>query len=251
MFPSIRLLPVTIIAATLLFGLKIGALWQGAGTVWLGASPAIAKEHEKAAGENKPRDLAAEQQAEQEAAKTKAAADAVAAAEAEAAAKPKRRDVLSEQDPSLFSGTELGLLENLVERRKELEARATEFEVRENLLAATEKRIDGKIAELKQIEDTIRGLLREHDKREEQQLRRLVKVYENMKAKDAARIFDQLDLEILLDVAERMREAKMAPILANMSSEKANALTVEMATRRRMPEVDEALGAASGGSTAN
>ena len=47
---------------------------------------------------------------------------------------------------------------------------------------------------------------------------------------------EQLDMDILLDVTERMREQKMAPVLAAMDPEKAKSLTVELATRRRLPE---------------
>ena len=57
-----------------------------------------------------------------------------------------------------------------------------------------------------------------------------------MKPKDAARIFTELDMEILLDVAERMREVKMAPILAAMAAVRAKQVTVRLALRRKLPE---------------
>ncbi len=66
-------------------------------------------------------------------------------------------------------------------------------------------------------------------------MKSLVKIYENMKSKDAARILEELDMDILLELAERMREAKMAPILAQMDLNKAKAITVELATRRQLP----------------
>jgi flagellar motility protein MotE (MotC chaperone) len=52
-----------------------------------------------------------------------------------------------------------------------------------------------------------------------------------MKPKEAARIFDTLDMDILLSVVEQMRGRKMAPILANMNPEVAQRLTVELAAR--------------------
>ena len=63
-----------------------------------------------------------------------------------------------------------------------------------------------------------------------------MKIYENMKPKDAARIFEQLEIDVLLLIAERMREARIAPILAKMSPAKAKAITVELATRRPIPK---------------
>lgn len=56
-------------------------------------------------------------------------------------------------------------------------------------------------------------------------------MYENMKPKDAARIFDTLDMDILLSVVEQMRGRKMSPILAAMNPEVAQRLTVELAAR--------------------
>jgi len=56
-----------------------------------------------------------------------------------------------------------------------------------------------------------------------------------MKPKDAARVFDTLDMPILLDVLQRMKERLAAPILANMDPERAKSVTVELAQRRQLP----------------
>ena len=61
--------------------------------------------------------------------------------------------------------------------------------------------------------------------------------------KDAARIFEDLAMDTLLEVAERMAERKLAPVMAKMNPEKARAMTVELSQLRRMPSV----GAPSGG----
>jgi flagellar motility protein MotE (MotC chaperone) len=50
-------------------------------------------------------------------------------------------------------------------------------------------------------------------------------MYENMKPKDAAAIFNELDMPVLLGVAKAMNPRKMAPILARMTPLKAKALT--------------------------
>lgn len=57
-----------------------------------------------------------------------------------------------------------------------------------------------------------------------------------MKPKDAARIWEELDLEVLLDVAELMKEAKIAPILADMDAVKAKTVTSELRSRRQLPK---------------
>ena len=224
----VRILPVTMAAAALLFTVKVVDVWRGA-TEGLGVIGAA-----EARAEDKP----AAAEAAPESPAMQAAPDPALSDERSAA------DTLASKDPSLFSKSEIELLENLARRRDEIEQRAREVEMRENLLQATENRIDQKINDLKQIEDRIQGMLRQFDKEEEAQIKSLVKVYENMKPKDAARIFNRLEMDILLDVVERMKEKKMAPVLAQMSPEKAEALTVELATRRQLPESDsQAAGA--------
>lgn len=135
-----------------------------------------------------------------------------------------------------FSRAEIEMLQSLTERRETLDLRARELDIRGNLLSAAELRIDEKIARLKIIEATIQELLGRHDDQEEKKLLSLVRIYENMKPKQAARIFEELDIEILIDVAERMNERKFAPILAQMNPERAKTVTVEIRTRKQLPE---------------
>ena len=52
-----------------------------------------------------------------------------------------------------------------------------------------------------------------------------------MKPKDAARIFDRLDLKILVEVSTQMNPRKMSEVLAQMTPEAAERLTVELANR--------------------
>jgi flagellar motility protein MotE (MotC chaperone) len=56
-------------------------------------------------------------------------------------------------------------------------------------------------------------------------------MYTNMKPKDAARIFDRLDMTILAEVATKMNPRIMSAILAQMKPETAERLTVELANR--------------------
>jgi flagellar motility protein MotE (MotC chaperone) len=129
------------------------------------------------------------------------------------------------------SPAEQAILERLQERRAELDARARELEMRESLLRAAEKRVEGRVAELKELEQ--RAGAADHVKQEGDAARfkNLVTMYENMKAKDAAKIFDRLDLKILVEVATQINPRRMSDILAQMSAETAERLTVELAVR--------------------
>ncbi len=127
-------------------------------------------------------------------------------------------------------------MQDLAARREQLEQRARELDIRENLLEAAEQRIEDQIAELREIEASIQALIQQHDAQEERKLRSLVRVYETMKPKDAARIFNELDLDILLDVAELMNERRLAPVLAAMNPQRATTVTIEIRTRKQLPE---------------
>ena len=141
-------------------------------------------------------------------------------------------------DPFNLGKSQIELLQSLADRRKELEERERTLVQREGLLAAAEHRIDQKIGELNGIKAEIEDLIRKYDKQEEEQLASLVKIYETMKAKDAAKIFDALDMDILLQVIERMKASKTAPVLAAMTPERAKEVTARIAERRKMPDIN-------------
>lgn len=107
----------------------------------------------------------------------------------------------------------------------------SDLEMRERLLEAAEKRVDAKIAELRQLETRLKQLSGVQEEQAAKQFASLVKVYETMKPKDAARIFEKLDLNVQLAVAHRMKEAKMAAILAEMNPDAAKSLTMALAER--------------------
>ena len=152
------------------------------------------------------------------------------AAAPNAPAKPGARD------PSSFSPAEIDLLQALSQRRAELDKRSDELDGREMMLKAAEQRIAEKIDALKKMEKSIDDLLQKKDEENEAKIKNIVKIYEIMKPQEAARIFEQLDMPVLLDVVEHMKEAKAAPILANMQPQKAKALTLALAERRQVPK---------------
>ena len=102
-------------------------------------------------------------------------------------------------------------------------------------MKAAEKRISKRVAELTLLQRTIQDLIKTHDDQQESKMKSLVKIYEAMKPKDAARIFEQLDLDTLLIVVERMKERRLAPVMAQMNPEKAKDITVQLSKLRELP----------------
>jgi flagellar motility protein MotE (MotC chaperone) len=103
--------------------------------------------------------------------------------------------------------------------------------MRENLLKAAEGRIEARIGELKQLEASVGVAQREKEDNDAKRMRSLVVMYEAMKPKDAARIFDRLELPILVDVTSAMKPAKVADVMAAMDADAAKRLTVALANR--------------------
>lgn len=234
-FSRIKFLPLTIFAATLMLTVKIGDIWDGFdghinGTIQV--SEAIAQPAEEdakpAAKDGQP--TAGEKTAEQA---------------VPAALKDEPQGQISKlitNDPTLLTPAEIDLLQQLAERRQVLESREQEFELRTGLLAAAESRIDKKVEELKVLRETISGLIKTFDAQQDAKLLSLVKIYENMKPKEAAKIFEELEMDTLLEVAERMKERKLAPIMAKMDPEKARDMTVELSRLRQLPPVGQQAG---------
>lgn len=242
MLQKIRLLPVLIVTATLVLGVKIEAVIEDAGqidfTSAMAQSEQAAEKDTEAKAEtgSKP----GPRQSEPEAAKSKAAkpkADEASAETGDGSVAATSTADAQAGDVSGFTRAELEVLQSLAKRREILGKQASQIELREGVLKATERRIEEKIARLKQLEAQIEELLKRNDQKEEEQIKSLVKVYEAMKPKEAARIFEQLDFVILVSVTMRMREVKMAAILARMDTARAKELTVKLATRRQLPKV--------------
>ena len=199
----LRLFPVLIVTALIALTVRVGDLWTGVGT--------IAWAQTASQGES-----------------VRSMPGAVSAAASEDPTPPEvegDRIMALPSDPFSLSDEEIDLLQALAERRKELDLRAHQLEQREALLLAVERRIDEKVGALKLLQKSIEG-------ETENQYKSLVKIYENMKPKDAARIFEELDMAILLPVTERMKERKLAAVLAKMNTTNAMALTTQLAQRR-------------------
>lgn len=224
MKPRFRLLPVVIFSATLALTLKVGAIWQDTGVA---ISAATAEETKKlAAGDKAPANAAKAE---------KPAAEGQDAPAKKTAANAKADGVGDEFDPSSVTQAEFEVLQRLAKRRAEIDKLRNDLALRENLLGATELRVNAKLDELKKLKALIEGLLKKHDEEQEAKLKSLVKIYETMKPKNAAKILERLEMDVLLDVVERMREAKSAPIFAAMDPAKAKAVTAKLAERRQLP----------------
>lgn len=129
------------------------------------------------------------------------------------------------------------MFKELIARREELDKRQRILQQREALLRAAEQELERKYEELTQLRGEIGSLLEKQSEEEQARISSLVKTYEGMKAKDAARIFNTLSMDVLIEVMSSMSERKIAPVIAAMDTEKARQVTVLLAEQKKLPSL--------------
>lgn len=175
------------------------------------------------------------------------AADAAHAEHAEATSAPAEGAAANQCAPPSFaeqaglSPSEVQVLQALGARREALDSRASQLGTQDALMTAAEQRLDQRLAELHQLESTVNQLLGQLDEAQAQRVANLVDVYQRMRAKDAAAVFDGLDDGVLVQVASRMRQANLAEVMGNMDPTRARRLTVMLAELSRPPSNGEDL----------
>lgn len=148
---------------------------------------------------------------------------------------PINTDPSPQSDQENYSEAEVNILKRLSERRQELDKRARDMDQREALLKITEQRIDKKLGDLKTMQEQVRQAISTATAEQKAKTDSLVKIYEIMKPKDAAHIFDALDLPVLLSVIANMKESRVAPILAAMDAQKAKQVTSALMEKKPLP----------------
>jgi flagellar motility protein MotE (MotC chaperone) len=226
MTPRLRLLPSVMVAASALLGVKLVDLWSD-------GSAAIAAASAQTPAATPP--AAAPAPAATPVPKDAASATPLAPGAAPptqtaaiAPATPPAPEASKAPDPLQLSSQEIDELQQLSQRRIELDKRAADLNERDVLMQATEKRIDDKIAKLDALQKSIQGSVKQEDAQDNARVQSLAHMYEQMKPQDAARILDQLDVPVVITLLSMMRELKASPILAAMDPAKAKEVTLAL-----------------------
>jgi flagellar motility protein MotE (MotC chaperone) len=228
-----RLLPCVIFAASVLLAFRLADLWAGGGaiaTAFAQTKTTAAPPQASAPAANPPPAVATAAEP----------AAAPAAGTPPAAAAPAPPPTKEARDPLQMSPEEIDELQQLAERRMELDKRAAQLSERDVLMQAAEKRIDEKIAKLQTLEKKIESDVKAKDDQEDARLQSLAHMYEQMKPTEAARILDQLDVPVIITMLSHMREMKAAPILATMDPAKAKSVTLALTEQHDPPATSAA-----------
>jgi len=228
-FRDIRVIPVVLVAILGLAVLKVAGLVIDGGYVFDYPSKPAKKSWAQdtfnfpAAGKGDPADITGTVAAKKEEAPKPAAP----------ATEPPKTEgvVVYPEQTAPMSASERAILERLQSRRQELEARAREIDIRESLLKSAEKRIESKVEEMKAVETRISTASGVKSETDAARFKGIISMYEGMKPKDAAKVFDRLEMSVLYDIASQIAPRKMSDILGLMQPEAAERLTVELARR--------------------
>ena len=208
-----RVLPATIVALAALLGMKSVGLVRAVvpALAAQAAAPGRAMAGPAAPGEAAP------------AADAPAAIGAPAATRAAAALRPPAPPI---------SPAEHALLLDLRHRRSELDRRARALAAQQSLLVAAEHRLELRVAELKALDTRLSALDAARRKRTDDAWSGLVALYQSMKPRQAAQIFDRLRMSVLLAVVDRMDARRAGAILAAMQPDRARDVTDRLAALR-------------------
>ncbi|HVJ51085.1 MAG TPA: hypothetical protein VM689_01395 [Aliidongia sp.] len=232
-----RLLLILVVTAGFSLSVRLGAIWHEAGIAFAESSPPGGTT--PAAKPDAPKPDATKPAAKVEPAKTDAKGDPAKAdsAKPDAAKNDPPKPAGANQK---FSPAEVELLQELSKRRAELDQRADDLDRRELLLKATEQRVQENIDKLQQVQTQVDASLGKVDEQEGERLKSLVHMYEGMKPAEAARIFEQLDMPVLLQLMTHMKDQKTGPILASMATDKAKAVTIALAEKKQQAPASDA-----------
>lgn len=130
------------------------------------------------------------------------------------------------------------ILLELRQRRQELDSRTAALAEREAVMTAAQEKLAARVEELRGLQQRLESMDTDRRKQEDTSWQGLVKLYETMKPREAATIFNDLAMPVLVPVMDRMKDAKAAAVLAAMDPDKARLVTQALAKLRSQAEVD-------------
>lgn len=224
-------LPLIMLVSVMTLTLRLGDIWHtlSHGGLFTAVSTVHAATEPKETKKEEPAPIPTEKDKAQE---TKESTPAPPSATTKESLKPS-----SPPPADKKSTAESDLYKLLAGRREQLDKRAQELDAREALVGVAEQRVDQKIKEMGVLRKQLETLLGQAGTAQQEQLENLVKVYEIMKPKEAAKIFEALEMPILLGVIQKMKPARTAAILAEMDAEKAKEITTALSKRDQLPQI--------------
>ena len=149
---------------------------------------------------------------------------------------PTPENVALESSRQMFTETEVKLLQELDVRRVELERREQAIRVRERLVSLAEQEVEDRLDKMVALQADLNKLMESLSQKEEGELMQLAKIYEEMRAGNAAVVLNKLDDKIVFDLFKRMNRKETAKIMESMNPPKARRVSQMLAEKSALPE---------------
>jgi flagellar motility protein MotE (MotC chaperone) len=234
MMSRFRILPILIVIALFAFSVRVVDVASNISNL-SGTAYAVEKSKPKVEKEEKPEASKSEEMPE---AKDDVLAKPSKPAETDGG--DSMLDWVDAGDADIdYSEVKMDIFNDLSARRKSVDDKERRLITREALLEAAEQELDRKYQEMLKLRGEIEGLLDDQSVEEQARIASLVKIYEGMKPKQAASIFNTLDIDVLTSVMGNMSERRLSPILAAMNPERARSVTIILAEQKKLPELPQ------------
>ena len=148
----------------------------------------------------------------------------------------KKTDMSSNIQNDFQLNSEKQLLQQLRKRRKQIENDKDELPAEKMALESIKQYIDNRLDVLENLQNKLKPQFNNNNQNDGKKILKLVKVYQSMKPKEAAKIFNDLQIGVLVEMTLSMKESRLAAILAEMKPEKARELTSILATQSDIAE---------------
>jgi flagellar motility protein MotE (MotC chaperone) len=122
----------------------------------------------------------------------------------------------------------------LADRKKQLDKREEELNKQAALIEKQKAELTEKLAQLEDVRQKISTALQDRIKADDGKVDVLVQMYTNMKPAQAAKVFESLDEDLVIEILSRMKKKSAADILNLIKPEKAQ-LFAERYTGYRTP----------------
>lgn len=132
-----------------------------------------------------------------------------------------------------LSDDQIDHLSKLNDRKKELDEKEEELARVEQELQMQKEELEKRLKELDGVRRGISSVLEEKVKVDEKKIDTLVLIYTDMKAQQAAKVFETMDEDLAVGILARMKKKSAADIMTLLKSEKAQALTEKFAGYKR------------------
>jgi len=150
-------------------------------------------------------------------------------------AKPVAGDAKKVDDSAQknYTDEELNHFTKLNERKRELDAREEELNRLEAELNTQKVELEKKITSLDKTRRDISSVLEERVQVDDKKVETLVQLYSNMKPQQAAKIFEEMDEDLAVDIVGRMKKKNAAEIMNLIKPEKAKVFAEKFAGYKR------------------